>query len=279
MKLNYYPDTDSLYIDLSESTSVESREVSEGVVLDYDTRGNLVGIDIDNASAKVDLARKAGEVMLTRFDRVDGRGLHGLAGYIDFDDSTPDRAADLILERLALNEGHPKEHDTGDSTSGGRRLHTSTPNNLPRLQSFFGRERELAAIREALDPESRTWGALIDGPGGMGKTSLAVRAAYDCPPGQFQRIVFVSLKNCELDDDGERQLGSLLLPGLLEMLNELARELGQPDIAKAPEDQRIRLLLDALCRVQWMGMEQRLVLRTIELLAERVLPLVAREIG
>ena len=80
----------------------------------------------------------------------------------------------------------------------------------------------------------------------MGKTSLAVRAAYDCPPDQFQRIIFVSVKDRELDDDGVRQLGSFILPGFLEMLNELARELGQPDIAKAPEDQRIRLLLDAL---------------------------------
>ncbi len=55
MKLNYYPETDSLYIDLSEKTSVESREISEGVVLDYDAQGNLVGIDIDNASTKVQL--------------------------------------------------------------------------------------------------------------------------------------------------------------------------------------------------------------------------------
>jgi uncharacterized protein YuzE len=55
MKLNYYPDTDSLYIDLSEKSSVESREISEGVVLDYDVEGNLVGIDIDNASKKVQL--------------------------------------------------------------------------------------------------------------------------------------------------------------------------------------------------------------------------------
>ena len=55
MKLNYYPDTDSLYIDLSERPSVESREISEGVVLDYDASGNLVGIDIDNASTKVQL--------------------------------------------------------------------------------------------------------------------------------------------------------------------------------------------------------------------------------
>jgi uncharacterized protein YuzE len=55
MKLNYYPDTDSLYIDLSHRPSVESREISEGVVLDYDASGNVVGIDIDNASLKVEL--------------------------------------------------------------------------------------------------------------------------------------------------------------------------------------------------------------------------------
>ena len=57
MKVNYFPDTDSLYIDLAERPSAESREISEGVVLDYDASGNLVGIDIDNASTKVDLHR------------------------------------------------------------------------------------------------------------------------------------------------------------------------------------------------------------------------------
>jgi uncharacterized protein YuzE len=57
MKLNYYADTDSLYIDLSERPSVESREITEGIVLDYDAEGNLVGIDIDNASRKVDLKK------------------------------------------------------------------------------------------------------------------------------------------------------------------------------------------------------------------------------
>ncbi|WHZ25283.1 MAG: hypothetical protein OJF51_000078 [Nitrospira sp.] len=55
MKLNYYPDTDSLYIDLSERPSIESREIADGIVLDYDAAGHLVGIDIDNASQKVEL--------------------------------------------------------------------------------------------------------------------------------------------------------------------------------------------------------------------------------
>lgn len=55
MKMNYYPETDSLYIELSSKNSVQSKEVSEGVVLDYDDKGNLVGIDVDNASQKVEL--------------------------------------------------------------------------------------------------------------------------------------------------------------------------------------------------------------------------------
>lgn len=62
MKLNYHSETDSLYIDLSEQPSAQSREISEGVVLDYDAKGNLVGIDIDNASTKVRLK----ELILSR---------------------------------------------------------------------------------------------------------------------------------------------------------------------------------------------------------------------
>ena len=57
MKLNYFPETDSLYIDLSDHPGTESLEISDGVVLDYDAKGNLVGIDIDNASSKVDLTQ------------------------------------------------------------------------------------------------------------------------------------------------------------------------------------------------------------------------------
>ena len=57
MKIQYYPETDSLYIDLSAQESVESREISDGVVLDYDAEGNLVGIDIDQASRKLELKK------------------------------------------------------------------------------------------------------------------------------------------------------------------------------------------------------------------------------
>lgn len=57
MKIHYYPETDSLYVELSEKTSVDSVEVAPGVVLDFDSNGHLVGIDIDQASRIVDLSR------------------------------------------------------------------------------------------------------------------------------------------------------------------------------------------------------------------------------
>ncbi len=57
MRVHYYPETDSLYIDLAERPGVEVREVAPGVALDLDERGNLVGIDIDHASQVANLER------------------------------------------------------------------------------------------------------------------------------------------------------------------------------------------------------------------------------
>ena len=55
MRIAYCPDTDSMYIDLSEKPSADSKEISPGVVLDYDADGNIAGIDIDNAGRKLNL--------------------------------------------------------------------------------------------------------------------------------------------------------------------------------------------------------------------------------
>ena len=48
MKLNYYQDTDSLYIDLSSSVSSDSKEIADGLVIDFDEAGQVVGIDIQH---------------------------------------------------------------------------------------------------------------------------------------------------------------------------------------------------------------------------------------
>jgi len=55
MKLHYYPETDSLYIDLNARPSVDSREVTDGLVADFDAKGNIVGLDIQHASTLLDL--------------------------------------------------------------------------------------------------------------------------------------------------------------------------------------------------------------------------------
>ena len=57
MKFNYYPETDSLYIEFNTKPSSDSKELAEGVVVDFDEQGKIVGIDIDNASKIIDLQK------------------------------------------------------------------------------------------------------------------------------------------------------------------------------------------------------------------------------
>jgi uncharacterized protein YuzE len=55
MKISYDKATDSLYIHLADRASVDSDEVNDGVVLDYDENGALVGIDLQHASTRADI--------------------------------------------------------------------------------------------------------------------------------------------------------------------------------------------------------------------------------
>jgi uncharacterized protein YuzE len=58
MRLSYHPETDSLYIHLTDKPGADVVEVSDGMVVDVDEQGTPVGIDIDaNASRIVDLSR------------------------------------------------------------------------------------------------------------------------------------------------------------------------------------------------------------------------------
>jgi uncharacterized protein YuzE len=57
MKLHYYPETDSLYIELKSGPGAEAREIVEGLVVDFDANGEVVGFDIDHASRKLDLSK------------------------------------------------------------------------------------------------------------------------------------------------------------------------------------------------------------------------------
>lgn len=58
MKLQHYPETDSLYIELKSATGVETREVATGLNVDLDAQGDIIGIDVDRASRKLDLSTR-----------------------------------------------------------------------------------------------------------------------------------------------------------------------------------------------------------------------------
>ena len=66
MKLHYSPDTDSLYVELKAGPGAETREVSEGLNVDLDANGDVVGFDIDHASKRLDLATLETEALPVR---------------------------------------------------------------------------------------------------------------------------------------------------------------------------------------------------------------------
>ena len=55
MKLHYYPETDSLYVEFKAEPAVETIEVTQGLNVDMDADGQVVGFDIDQASRRMDL--------------------------------------------------------------------------------------------------------------------------------------------------------------------------------------------------------------------------------
>ncbi len=120
------------------------------------------------------------------------------------------------------------------------------PNNLPRRAAFFGRAKEMDVVMRALSPADRTWGVLVDGIGGIGKTALAVEAALRAQDAAaFDAFVFITAKQNILDPSGIREQTPAART-LDDFLNETARVLGQPGIAKLTGDEKRRALLDAL---------------------------------
>ena len=55
MKIHYFADTDTLFIELSDRPSVRTEEINQLVTVDFDTEEKLVGITIESARDQVDL--------------------------------------------------------------------------------------------------------------------------------------------------------------------------------------------------------------------------------
>ncbi|MDE2887374.1 MAG: DUF2283 domain-containing protein [Gemmatimonadota bacterium] len=66
MKLRYYPETDSLYVEFKSGPGTETREVANGLNVDLDANGDVVGFDIDAASRRLDLSTLETEALPVR---------------------------------------------------------------------------------------------------------------------------------------------------------------------------------------------------------------------
>ncbi len=148
------------------------------------------------------------------------------------------------LQKLLVEYG--EESKTPITPEVEQVLAPKIPNNLPRRQAFFGRTKELDIVMRALSPSDRTWGVLVDGIGGIGKTAIAIEAAYRAQEAStFEAFVFVTAKQNILEPGGIKELNP---PARThdEFLNETARVLGQSGIAKLAGAQKRRALIDVL---------------------------------
>lgn len=56
MKMNYFEDTDTLYIEFREAPVTETKDLDENTLLDLDASGNVLAITIEHASQRADLS-------------------------------------------------------------------------------------------------------------------------------------------------------------------------------------------------------------------------------
>ncbi len=129
----------------------------------------------------------------------------------------------------------------------GRPAARPPDNLLSRPPVFVGREREIARCLEALDPDERGWGVVIDGLGGMGKTALALEVAHRARErAWFDAYLFVSAKTTWLTPQGVRE-ETLAFTSLDAFTREFARLLGERAVAEMSEaGERAAALLNAL---------------------------------
>jgi len=202
---------------------------------------------VDLTVVDFDQARKVQE-FFAQFDAM--KGQHpGL--YQSFD--TAEAFEKLLWDNLLKILLKYSEEETGQVISPQTVeaiVSRRNPDTLPPRAAFFGRDKEMQRVLYALSPEERGWGVVIDGIGGIGKTALAVEAAYRCKEqNRFEAFIFVSAKQNRLEPSGIKALSPAAVT-LDEFVNETARALGQSGIAKLDGETKRKTLLDALvtCR-------------------------------
>ena len=168
--------------------------------------------------------------------------------------STPDDLAKKVYQAL-FNWAQKHRPDAIPR----RRIQSNLP---PKPPIFVGRKVEIARCMEALEPEERGWGVIIDGIGGIGKTALALEVAHRCmEKGRFDIYIWVTAKTSVLTPQGIRQ-ETMAATSLDAFLDEIARRLGERDIPRMGDTlEKQKAVLDAL-----RGRKALLVLDNIETL-------------
>jgi len=103
---------------------------------------------------------------------------------------------------------------------------------LPKSRTLYGRDQDLETIAHALKPTTRTFIIVIDGPGGIGKTALAVEAAHRAEG--FAEKIYLSAKRRYLTPKGEIERKDFLLSDFDTLLDELGRALGDEQVPRSP---------------------------------------------
>lgn len=123
---------------------------------------------------------------------------------------------------------------------------------LPRRSFFVGRKNELSSVLELLHPNSRCHIVAIDGPGGVGKSSLALEAAHLCKDqGFFDLIVWTTAQERLLNEQGIEEFEPEIRV-LDDVLEAVATAAGQPASDMGPAEHRdavLRILGSTRCLI------------------------------
>ncbi len=145
--------------------------------------------------------------------------------------------------------GHALKAPTATNQTNTVPTSTGSPapySTLPSRRPFFGRVKELADIARFIQPDFKGWGVVLDGPGGIGKTSLALEAAHLAPAEHYPLKLFVTAKTTRLHADGVHAVQDNRIDDYFKLLTEIGLALGCDDMQRLPSEQQAARVHHAL---------------------------------
>jgi tetratricopeptide (TPR) repeat protein len=162
--------------------------------------------------------------------------------YVTADDFERQLRMDLL--RLLIQQ--TKDASGPDAAAIAEAMQPAAEESLPTREPFFGRAQELERILKTLDPADRAWGIVLNGAAGIGKTALALEAAYTAREHRiFDRVIWVTAK-ADLRSPADPDESALKLLGLQLLFENVARSLGRSVAQLADGDAQRNAIRQAL---------------------------------